>query len=107
MRMIRLIAGLLPNFVKGVAEGKYGEGSKKVYWALAEKKTISALIIVLLYGVAQVALNVFSQCVPECTTQAAVDQWAAMIAYVPEVVAFLIAVGLYDKAIRLDPPKKD
>jgi len=106
MRMLRLISGLLPNFVKGVAEGQYGEPLKKAYWVLAEKKTVTALIIVLLYGVAQVVLTVFSQCVPECATQASVDQWAAMVKYVPELVAVLIGVGLYDKAIRLEPPKK-
>jgi len=105
--MIRLITGLLPNFFKGVAEGAYGEGPKAAYWALAEKKTLIALVIVVLYGMAKVALHTFGQCVPECATQAAVDQWAAMITYVPEIVGVLIAVGLYDKAIRLDPPKKD
>lgn len=104
MRILSLITGLLPNFFKGIAEGQFGEVAKKVYWALAGKKTLTALIMVILYGVANVALNVFGQCVPECATQAAVDQWAVMLTYVPEIVSVAIAIGLYDSAIRLEPP---
>ena len=106
MGILRLISGLLPNFVKTLAEGGYGEGPKKIYWALVEKKTIVAFIIAILYGVAQVALNVFGQCVPECATAESVAQFESLILYVPEIVATLIAVGLYDKAVRLDPPKR-
>jgi hypothetical protein len=106
MGILRLISGLLPNFVKGVGEGKYGEGVKAAYWAVADKKTVIALMIAMAYGVAQVVFSVMGQCVPECASAEALEQWASMIAYVPELVGVLIAVGLYDKAVRLDPPKK-
>lgn len=107
MKILSLISGLLPNFVKGVAEGQYGEGLKKVYWALSEKKTVTALIITMLYGIAKVVLYTFAQCVPECATAESVAQMEAFLTYVPELVGVLIAVGLFDKAVRLDPPKKD
>lgn len=107
MKILSLVAGLLPNFVKGVAEGKYGEAPKKVYWALSEKKTVTALVITMLYGIAKVALYTFAQCVPECATAESVAQMEAFLAYVPELVGVLVAVGLFDKAVRLEPPKKD
>lgn len=107
MRILSMISGLLPNFVKGVAEGQYGEPLKKFYWMLAEKKTVTALVIVMLYGIAKVVLFTFAQCVPECATAESVAQMESFLAYVPELVGVLIAVGLYDKAVRLDPPKKD
>lgn len=107
MKLINLLLGFLPNFVKGVAEGQYGEPLKKVYWALAEKKTLIALIIALLYGIAKAVSFTFGQCVPECATAESVAQFNAFLAYVPDVVGVLIAVGLYDKAVRLEPPKKD
>jgi len=107
VRVIDLIAGLLPGLFKKVAEGDKGNPITKLYWFLAGKKTVTALIIAILYGVAQVALHTFGQCAPECASPEALKQFASFIAYVPEVVATLIVIGLYDKAVRLDPPKKN
>lgn len=104
---LRMISGILANLVKDIAEGKYGEGPKKLYWSLAGKKTWIAMGIAALYGVGQVAVSVLAACVPECGSPEALLQLEGILKWVPEVVAVLIAIGIYDGAVRLDPPKKD
>lgn len=103
---MKILSSLLAQVVKDVAEGKYGEGPKGLYWSLAGKKTIIALAIAAFYGMAHVALNVFGQCVPECATAESVAQMESWLSYVPTLVGFLVAVGLFDAAVRIEPPKK-
>jgi hypothetical protein len=101
-----MISGVAAGFVKSVAEGKYGEGPKKVYWFLAGKKTWIAIGIAALAGVGQVAVNVLSGCVPECGSAESVAQLQGLLNHVPAIVGFLVAVGLFDAAVRIEPPKK-
>jgi hypothetical protein len=106
MSFLKLLSGLLPQFVKDVADGKHGEPAKSFYWALAGKKTVIALVIAALYGMAQVSVNVLGQCVPECGSAESLAQIEGILAYVPNIVTFLVAVGIFDAAVRIEPPKK-
>lgn len=103
---VKMVSSILAKIVKDIAEGKYGQKPKDWYWWAAGKKTLIALGIAAFYGVAQVGLSIFAQCVPECGSQQAVDQLAGAVAWIPRIVTVLIAVGLFDAAVRLEPPKK-
>jgi len=103
---MKMLSGILAGVVKDAAQGKYGEGMKTLYWSLAGKKTVIALGIAALYGVGEVAVGILAQCVPECGSAEAVNQLSNILAYVPEVVGVLIAIGLFDAAVRIEPPKK-
>lgn len=101
-----MLSSILGTLVKDVAEGKYGEGVKTFYWKLAGKKTIIALGIAALYAMGLAAVSVLTQCVPECGSAEAVAQLSTYVGYLPTLVAILIPLGLFDAAVRLDPPKK-
>ena len=103
---MKLVSSFLASFVKDVAEGKHGESLKAIYWKLEGKKTMTAVVIAFMYGIAQLGLTAVSACVPECATAESVTQMEAWLAYVPTAITFLIAVGLFDAAVRIEPPKK-
>lgn len=104
--MLNWITSFLPNLVKQIAEGDKNAPLTKAYWWLAGKKTITALAIAFLYGVAQVVLHVLSQCAPACANPEDLVTFEGWLKAVPTVVGVLVGVGLFDKAVRLDAPKK-
>ena len=103
---LSMISGVLANFVKGLAEGDPNNLATKIYWKLAGKKTLIAIGIAGLYGVGQLAVTLLSACVPECGSPEALAQLEGILQWVPKVVLLLTGVGLYDAAVRLEPPKK-
>ena len=85
---------ILARIIRGVAEGKYGAAAKKVYWFLAGKKTITGIVCAAAYA-GLLAAQATGTCA-EC------GKYAETLAY---VAGFLVTVGLFDAAVRLDPPK--
>ena len=84
----------VPTAITAVAEGKFGEPAKKVYWALAGKKTwITAAVA----GAASVLEAVPAEQCADCATY---------VAYLWSAAGFLLVAGLWDGAVRAVPPKK-
>lgn len=81
--------------VKMLAEGKFGEGPAKAYWWLAGKKTHIALALAAVYGVLYGA-GEKGLCQP-C------GEWAGWVVGLSGV---LVTVGLFDAAVRIEPPRK-
>jgi hypothetical protein len=84
----------IPKLIKAVAEGKFGEPAKKIYWQVAGYKTwITAIVATVGF-----ALQQFEQAglCPDCAG------WSVILY---QVALGLLAVGLFDGAVRLDPPK--
>jgi len=106
MKLGSLLSGLLPGIVKSIGEGAYGEVPKSIYWWLAGKKTIIAVTFAAAYGMAQVALGVFAQCVPGCGSALALAQMTTWVGMMPYIATVLVTIGVFDAAVRLDPPKK-
>jgi putative copper export protein len=102
----KMLSSLLAVFVKDVAEGKHGETLERLYWKAAGKKTLIAIALAAAYGFAEVVLHIFQSCAPECATPEAIEVFARWISWGPHLVAFLVAVGLYDGAVRLEAPKR-
>lgn len=91
---------MLARIVSAVAEGKMGATAKRAYWAAAGKKTWIAAVLALLWGVLELAQRPGGVCelgALPCT------QWAAWIG---TAAAALAAIGLYDGALRAQPPTK-
>jgi hypothetical protein len=83
------------KIIKAIADGKLGSKPKAIYWALEGKKTwISAGI-----GVAGFALDTL-------TTNGLCAQCAGYSSLLYTAAVFLAGVGLYDGAVRAEPPKK-
>lgn len=102
-----MVSGLLAGFVKDLGNGKFGEGPKAIYWKLAGKKTWISLGLAATYMIIGVAVNLLSTCVPECATPENLVQLQGVADWILRAVAVLIPIGLYDAAVRIDPPKKD
>ena len=87
---------LLAKLVRGIAEGQFGETAKKVYWALEGKKSWIALVIASATFALEKAYmaGVCESCLGISTT-------------LYTVAGFLLAVGLYDGAVRSTPPTKE
>lgn len=102
-----MVSGLLAGFVKDLGNGRFGEGPKKLYWKLAGKKTWISLGLAATYGIIQLAGTLLATCVPECATPENLVQLTAIGDWIFRAVAVLIPIGLYDAAVRVDPPKKD
>jgi hypothetical protein len=90
-----VVLKILPLFVKGIAEGKYGPRAQATYWWLAGRKTLIAAGLAAAAGAAW-ALESAGVC-PDCGGYA---EWVISAAGV------LGAIGLYDQAVRIEPPKK-
>lgn len=84
----------IPKLIKAVAEGKFGEPAKKVYWQVAGYKTWITGAVALAAFVLQY-LSEQGLCA-DCSTYYNV---------LYQVAAVLLAVGLFDGAVRIDPPK--
>jgi len=102
-----MVSGLLAGFVKDLGNGKFGEGPKKIYWSLAGKKTWISLGLAATYGVVQLAVSLLATCVPECASPENLVQLQGVGEWILRAVTVLIPIGLYDAAVRIDPPKKD
>lgn len=87
----------LAYFVRGIGEGQYGQWAAKLYWWSAGKKTNTAMGLYVL-SAALWAAHGISLC-----DLMAVDCLTAM-EWIAKAATALAAVGLYDKAIRIDPP---
>lgn len=86
---------ILAVLVKKLAEGDFGAGPAKVYWALAGIKTYTAIA----FAAAGLVLSQLSQhglC-------AACDGYVASLL---TVAGFLATIGLFDGAVRIEPPQK-
>lgn len=83
----------VPSAVNAIAEGKFGEGPKKVYWFLAGKKT---WITVVVAGAAEGLSSIPAEQCADCSTY---GEYAWIAA------GFLLVIGLWDGAIRAVPPK--
>jgi hypothetical protein len=90
---------VLAYVVKQIAEGAYGGRLKAAYWWLAGKKT---KLSIGCYGVWLVLWSACrSQLPPELVHVAC--QWEV---YVFGAANTMLAIGLFDAAVRLEPPKK-
>jgi hypothetical protein len=90
---------LLALLVRKIAEGDFGEPLKRVYWWLAGKKTY----IGMAFG-ASWAMLAWAQDVGVCTMRGwDCAGWSTTLA---SVAAFLVLVGLWDGALRSQPPNK-
>ena len=83
--------------VTGIAEGRFGEGPKKVYWWLSGKKTY----IGLAFGLAWALLEYGSS---SGTCGKLGYDCSHISSVLGQVAMFLLAVGLYDGAIRTTAP---
>lgn len=81
--------------VKAIAEGKAGKVPAAIYWKLAGWKTPIALGLGILSGALKFLEN-----------QGACSDCALYSEQLFAFSAFLAMVGLYDSAIRLEPPKQ-
>jgi hypothetical protein len=102
-----MVSGLLAGFVKDLGNGKFGEGPKKIYWSLAGKKTWISLGLAATYGVIQLAGTLLSVCVPECASAENLVQLTGVGEWILRAVTVLIPIGLYDAAVRIEPPRKE
>ena len=101
-----MISQFIPGLIKSVAEGDPNKTSTKIYWAIAGKKTLIAGLITLFYAFAWGVVGFFDSCAPECATVESVVQAEQFLSYIPNVIAILVAAGLVDASVRMDPPKK-
>lgn len=92
MQFVAKPSKAVPTAVTQIAEGKFGEGPKKVYWWLAGKKT---WITVIVAGAAEIMSNIPAEQCEGCA------EWAA---YTWTAAGILLVVGLWDGAIRAIPP---
>lgn len=86
----------LVKVIKGVAEGKFGEKPKTIYWALEGYKTLIAFVLAVATFALEYAVNA--------------GLWPEAAVAVPvlySIAALLAAVGLYDGAVRTEPPNKE
>lgn len=86
---------ILAMGVKMLAEGRFGKGPAAAYWWLAGKKTWIAVALAGIYGVLYEASG-RGLCQP-CA------EWSDWILNASGV---LVAVGLFDAAVRIEPPRK-
>ena len=87
---------LLPLLIKKVAEGDFGEAPAKIYWFLAGKKLYISIGILIAGYVLDV---LFSKGLCESCG-----------GYKGELITFaaiLATIGLYDGALRSDPPQEN
>lgn len=89
-------SAILVSIVKGIAEGKFGEKPKAIYWALEGYKTLIAFVFATLTFALEYAVS--SGLWPDA---------APAIPVLYGISAFLLAVGLYDGAVRAEPPSKE
>lgn len=95
----KTMSGILAYAVKAIAEGKFGELPKKLYWFLAGKKTVIGSI----FGAAW-ALLAWGSSSGTCGGYGwDCDGWANTLG---GIAAFLLAAGLYDGALRTKAPNK-
>lgn len=84
----------IPKIIKAVAEGKFGEPAKKVYWQVAGYKTWITVVVA--------SAGFVLQQLEEAGLCADCGAWYVILY---QVALGLLAVGLFDGAVRLDPPK--
>ena len=87
---------ILVKLVKGVAEGKFGEKAKKVYWAVEGVKTPISIVLAVLVSALEL-----------CVQNGLFTEAAPAIPVLYSIAGFLLAVGLYDGAVRAEPPSKE
>lgn len=81
--------------VKAIAEGKCGKVPASIYWKLAGWKTPIAL-----------GLGILSASLKFLENQGACTECALYSEQLFAFAALLATIGLYDSAIRLEPPKQ-
>lgn len=89
----KAMGAILAIFVKKLAEGDFGPGPAKVYWALAGVKTWTALGLAAIAGGLTLAYQL-GLCEP-CYG------YVGMLITASGVLA---AIGLFDGAVRIMPP---
>ena len=86
---------ILPAILRGVAEGKFGEPAKKIYWASAGYKTVTGAVLIFIGG----GLEVLAGTGPEY-------QWAVRAGQVVYTLGGILAsVGLADGGTRSPWPE--
>jgi hypothetical protein len=105
--MLKALSSFLPGLVKGMAEGQYGPVPEKLYWALAGKKTWISVGIGALWAFGwYVVIPALQACGVDCGAATNVPQITAWLDVVKDVVPWLIAAGIADAGLRLEPPQK-
>ncbi len=101
---MKLLSSFLPGIVKGVGDGQYGEGVQKVYWWFAGKKTWISIGLFAAYTfVTYVLVPVLLMSgVAQPETVPALQAW---VSWIPPAVPFLIGIGVFDAAVRIEPPQ--
>lgn len=86
------LSSLLPELVRLLAEGKFGAAPAKVYTFLSGKKTYLSIALYIVWG----ALGYVEVYVPGVVGYAG---------YVLQAANFLLVIGLFDGAVKFEPPK--
>jgi hypothetical protein len=91
----KAMGAILAHLVKKLAEGDFGAGPAKAYWWLAGKKTLTGTIGVAAAG-ALWALGEAGLC----------DPCGGYVLQLGAVSLLLMQIGLWDAAIRIEPPAR-
>lgn len=84
---------ILPMILRAIAEGKFGEGPKKVYWFMAGYKTASGTVLTVL------GIGLRAVCAPEA-------EWACSSSnFLIVLGGILWQVGLVDGGTRAPWPQ--
>lgn len=108
MSKLRLLSSLLAELVKSIAEGDKNAPLTKIYWWLAGKKTWLSIGLFALYAfLSKVLIPVFTQCGDPCgATPEMMTTLQSYIDWIPRIAETLLAFGLFDAAVRIEPPKQ-
>jgi hypothetical protein len=97
------MSAILASVVKMIAEGRFpvfGPRLKVLYWWLAGKKTWTSA------GLYTAWLTLYGLCKGESLPPEIVALGCQWEGYVLSAANVLLAIGLFDAAVRLEPPKK-
>lgn len=87
---------ILPAILKAAAEGKFGEGIKRAYWAMAGIKTVSGAVVLALGA----GLETVCASYPEYAWTCGAGKWLYLIG------GILASVGLVDGGTRAPWPSQ-
>lgn len=105
--MLSKLSSVLAILVKTVADGEQTNPLTKVYWWLAGKKTwISIGMYAIWLIITGLLVPFFTTCTVCGDTTALITQLTYWSGWLADLATLLLGFGLFDAAVRLEPPKK-